>query len=103
MTVTIIALLASALLLLVMVWKLRRHPVEVRSLDDLEGATRPIDLPAFRNLLDPAEEHFLRQRLSAKDFKEVNELRMRAALEYLGRVAHNASLLLQLGESLQAK
>ena len=35
----------------------------VNRLEDLAGRTRPVDLEAFRNLVDPEEENFLRASL----------------------------------------
>jgi len=72
------------------------------SIDSLERVTtlsRPVDIDAFRNLISASEEDFLRGSLSSQQFRRVQRLRMRAALDYLGRAAHNSSILLRLGES----
>ena len=68
-------------------------------MDDLAGRTRPVDLEAFRNLVDPAEEDYLRSNLSPRQFREVQRERMRAALEYVRNAAHNAAFLLRMGEA----
>lgn len=65
--------------------------------DSLLQKLVPVDLDAFRNLVDPEEEHFLRSNLSPGDFRALQRERMRAAVDYVGGVSRNAGLLLQLG------
>ena len=36
------------------------HNSSTNRLEDLTGRTRPVDLEAFRNVVDPGEEDFLR-------------------------------------------
>ena len=72
------------------------------SLDDLPRLTQPVDLEAFLNLVDPAEESYLRAHLPADDFVEIRRERLHAVLEYLGRCRHNAAVLLRIGEAAQA-
>jgi hypothetical protein len=71
----------------------------VNRLEDLAGRTRPVDLEAFRNLVDPREEDFLRAHLLPRQFRAVHRARMRAALEYVQNTAHNAAFLLRVGEA----
>lgn len=71
----------------------------VNDLDDLAGRTRPVDLEAFRNLVDPREEDFLRDHLLPQQFRSVQRQRLRAAREYIRNTAHNATFLLRLGEA----
>lgn len=71
----------------------------VNDLDDLAGRTRPVDLEAFRNLVDPREEDFLRDHLLPQQFRSVQRQRLRAAREYIWNTAHNATFLLRLGEA----
>jgi len=58
----------------------------------------PVDLEAFRNLIDPAEEEYLRHRLAPAKFRAVHRRRLLAAIEYINCVAKNASALLAVGE-----
>jgi hypothetical protein len=76
----------------------RGHHVSIASTEDIERLTKPVDLTAFRNLTDPAEETFLRGRLSAGAFAKVQRKRMLAAIEYVERVAWNSAVLMRLGE-----
>lgn len=60
---------------------------------------RPVDVRAFRNLIDPAEETFLRQNLSRSEFAVIHRERLRAAIIYIASAAHNAAILMRVGES----
>jgi len=91
----LVAALAAVVLLL---WAARGHGAAVLDLEELPGKTQPVDLAAFRNLTDPAEEEYLRAQLAPGDFRRLQRERMRAALEYVGRAAQNAALLVRLGE-----
>ncbi len=66
---------------------------------ELNGNIRTVDLEAFRNLIDPGEEEFLRVNLPAHEFQAIQRQRLRAAIDYLIAVSHNAALLLHLGLS----
>ncbi len=86
----------------VLAWLLvmaRGRAADVHDLEELPARTQPVDLAAFRNLTDPAEEEYLRAQLPAKEFRRLQRERLRAALEYVGRAAGNAALLVRLGEA----
>jgi hypothetical protein len=63
---------------------------------------RPIDLQAFQNLIDPAEDEYLRRRLPTAEFRAVRRVRLRAISSYIHTAGHNATVLVQLGESALA-
>jgi len=67
--------------------------------NDFALSIHPVDIDAFRNLVDPHEEQFLRESLSDDDFREVNRERLRAAVEYVTCVAKNAAILMHVGEN----
>jgi hypothetical protein len=90
-----LALVAVAVLLCAV----RRHHHPVPELQVLEDYTRPVDLAAFRNLIDPAEQNYLRQHLPAEQFRALERQRLRAALEYVERTTYNAAILLRVGEA----
>jgi hypothetical protein len=89
---------ALAILLLLLYLEGGRNS-SLQPLDDLAGHTRPVDVEAFRNLVDPGEEDYLRSNLSPRQFRTVQRGRMRAALVYVRNAAHNAAFLLRLGEA----
>ena len=97
-TALILGLFALGMLV-VLLLAARGQSAAVRNLLELEGRTQPVDLEAFRNLTDPQEERYLKERLAPADFRAVQRGRLRAALGYVGRVANNASILLRLGEA----
>lgn len=78
---------------------LRRHGEPIQSISELAARSRPVDLQSFRNLVDAGEEAYLRSSLSPAVFRKLQRARMIAASEYVRRTSHNASLLLQLGDS----
>jgi hypothetical protein len=90
---------ASLAGLLLLLRAARGGGVSVNQFDDLAGRTRPVDLDAFRNLVDPQEEEFLRECLSRREFRLVQKERLQAATEYVAKTAYNAAVLLRLGEA----
>jgi hypothetical protein len=69
------------------------------NLDELAAQLRPVDVRAFRNLMDYGEEQFLRENLSFGDFRSVHRERMVAAAEYVQCAAKNAAILVRLAEA----
>lgn len=59
---------------------------------------QPIDLDAFRNLADPAEDDYLRHRLASVDYRHVQRLRLKAMAAYIQIASQNAVLLVHLGQ-----
>jgi hypothetical protein len=94
----IIVILAAIALALMLFRVAHGSAAKIGSVDDLQGLTESLDLPAFLNLADPAEEEFLRTNLSRQDFRRVQRQRLRAAGEYVKCAARNAAVLLRLGE-----
>ena len=60
---------------------------------------QPIDLDAFRNLTNPAEDEYLRRRLSSPDYRHVRRLRLKATASYVQIAAMNAALLVPVGQT----
>jgi hypothetical protein len=71
----------------------------VSRLEDTAEHVRPVDIDAFRNLVDPKEEAFLRAHLQPRHFRQIQRERLRAAMDYIWSSAHNAAFLLRLGEA----
>lgn len=76
----------------------RGHSVRIASSEDIQRLTKPVDLEAFKNLTDAAEETFLRSHLPGKAFAKIQRKRMLAAVEYVQRVTWNTAVLIRLGE-----
>ncbi|MGA9800007.1 MAG: hypothetical protein WBQ68_13440 [Terriglobales bacterium] len=90
--------LALAILVVLLYLEGGQHS-PVKRLEDLQGHTRRVDLDAFRNLVDPAEDDYLRAHLLPRQFRAIQRKRMLAALEYVQNSAHNAAFLLRMGEA----
>lgn len=71
---------------------------------DLEKAVqafRSLDIEAFRNLVDPAEEGFLRDNLAPRKFREIKRQRAWAALIYTREAGRAATALAIVGQAAQ--
>jgi len=60
---------------------------------------RPVDLGAFRNLMDPEEEEYLRLKLDPAEFRRIQRERLQAAVEYVKCAAFNAGVIMQFAEA----
>jgi len=60
---------------------------------------RAVDVEAFRNLVDPGEEEFLRANLAPAEFRKIQRERLRAAVEYISCAAQNAAILLRVADA----
>jgi hypothetical protein len=99
MTITLI-LVAVAFLALGFLLRLTKGRALTREvLENPTGHIRAVDVEAFRNLVDPEEEEFLRTHLSGAEFRGVQRERLRAAVEYISCAAQNAAILLQLADA----
>ena len=93
--IVIVALMSTVFMLRVS----RGHAAAISRLEELDGRTQPIDIDAFRNLIDPSETEYLQKRVSAKQFRKLERERARAAAEYVQRIAHNAAVLVRLAQA----
>jgi hypothetical protein len=81
---------AFTLLVLFAYLALRRRN-DLRGLDQAMSALRSLDIEAFRNLVDPEEDKFLRTMLAPKEFNKIRRARVQAALAYV-KALSDASL-----------
>jgi hypothetical protein len=63
---------------------------------------RPIDVEAFRNLVDPDEDDYLHRRLSGAEFRLVRRERLRATAAYVQTAGRNAAALVLIGQGALA-
>jgi len=68
---------------------------------DLPGI-EVIDVEAFRNLVNPAENEYLHRRLPAAEFRRVQRERLRAAAAYMRVAGRNATVLVAIGQAALA-
>lgn len=102
MTLSIAIAISAFIALLAVVLLVRGLQNRHANLDELRARLEPIDIAAFRNLIDAREEQFLRQRLSGQEFRAVHRERMLAATEYVRCAARNAGILTQLAEAAKS-
>lgn len=64
-----------------------------RTVDDVIGYLRPVDLDAARELIDPMMESSLRCEMSPSEFRALQHKRIYLYCEVLKRMSHNAGIL----------
>jgi hypothetical protein len=101
MMITFFLVLAAVLMSVGLWWLAKGRAVPASLLENPAAHFRYVDVEAFRNLIDPAEEEYLRQRLAAADFRRIQRERLRAAVDYVFGAAHNAALLVRVAEAAQ--
>jgi hypothetical protein len=99
MTLAIFLVLAAALTLILILRISVRSSLQISSAADGSHQIQPIDLDAFRNLADPAEDDYLRRRLPPPEYRHVRRLRLIAMAAYVQVAARNAGLLVRVGQS----
>jgi hypothetical protein len=67
-----------------------------------EGQIEPIDVAAFRNLVDPAEDEYLRLHLTPARFRVTQRSRLRARAAYVRVAGRNAAVLVRMGQTALA-
>ena len=65
----------------------------------LARTIEPIDIEAFRTLVNPSENDYLRRRLRASEFRVVQRQRLRAAAAYIRVAGRNAAVLIAVGQA----
>jgi hypothetical protein len=98
-----IVLVVSAVCVLGVILRLAvsRSLLAKRSLSSIT-AIHSLDVEAFRNLINPAEDQYLRRRLPPAQFRQVRRARLRAMAAYIQVAGNNAAVLVGLGEAALA-
>ena len=99
MIITIIFVLLSFLSLAAVVFLTHGRTESPANHANLRKEISPLDIEAFRNLIDYREEEFLRENLEPADFRFVQRERLLAAAEYIRCASRNAAILHSFGES----
>jgi hypothetical protein len=82
MTIAMILVVAAALALIFILRVTLSRSLQISAGTGL-AQIEPIDVEAFRNLVDPAEDDYLRRRLPAAEFRAVRRERLRATAAYI--------------------
>ncbi len=93
----VIAIVAFVVLLGLALRNRRDHADIVEAIRTM----RSIDMDAFRTLVDPEEEAFLRQHLPPRKFREIKRERARAAMAYVWCAGQAASQFASVGEAVR--
>jgi hypothetical protein len=99
MTLAIILVIVAALALIFILGITVSRSLQVSEGASLAGKIQPIDVAAFRNLINPAEDDYLRRRLPASEFRVVRRQRLRAMAAYVQTAGRNAAVLVLMGQS----
>jgi hypothetical protein len=99
MTIAIILVVTAVLALLIILFAAVHRGLTVSASASLASQIQPIDVEAFRNLVDPAEDDYLRRRLSPGAFRVVRRERLRAAAPYIQTAGQNAEVLVRIAQS----
>jgi hypothetical protein len=99
MIITTILVLVALLALSCLLWLASAHASASKALENPAEHIRAVDVEAFRNLVNPDEEEFLRASLPAAEFRKIQRERLRAAVEYVSCAAQNAAILLRLADA----
>lgn len=97
--ITALLVIGGVLAVLLLLLAARGTSPEVRNPEELQTIMQSLDLEAFRNLVSPEQEEFLRVTLPAREFGRVRRARVAAAITYVKAAARNASALLRLAEA----
>lgn len=99
MILAIILVIAAAFALVFILGITVSRGLQVSEGSTLAGKIQPIDVAAFRNLISPAEDDYLRRRLPASEFRLVRRQRLRAMAAYVQTAGQNAAVLVRMGQS----
>lgn len=92
---------ASFLALGILTYVAVRSRTRAVDLEQAVQAFRSLDIEAFRNLLDPSEEAFLRSNLPPGKFRDIKRQRAWAALIYTWEAGRAAKALAMVGHAAQ--
>lgn len=102
MTLAIVLVIAAVLALAAIVQISVAQRLQVSRTANLAAQIQVIDVEAFRNLANPADDEYLRCRLPAAQFRLVRRARLRAMAAYIQMAGRNAAVLVRMGEAALA-
>ena len=102
MNLAIVLVIAAVVALGVILRLAVSRSLQARGTYNLAATIRPIDVAAFRNLINPAEDEYLRRRLPPAKFRRVRRERLRAMAAYIRVADGNAAVLVRVGEAALA-
>ena len=102
MTLAIFIVIAAAIALAIILQIAVSRSLQTSRTAGLSARIQPIDVEAFRNLVDPAEDDYLRLRLPPPQFRHVRRQRLLAMAAYVKAAGRNADVLMRIGHAALA-
>ena len=102
MNLAIAVVIAAVIALSVILRLAVKQSLQARENTNLAVSIRPLDIEAFRNLINPDEDDYLRHHLLATEFRYVRRKRLRAMAAYVHVAGSNAAVLIRVGEAAVA-
>ncbi len=102
MNLAIFLVVAAVLALAVILRLALTQSLQAKGTANLAVSIRPLDVEAFRNLINPAEDDYLRCRLPSRQFRSVRRERLYAMAAYVQVAGRNATVLVRVGEAALA-
>ena len=99
MTLALVLVIAAAFALVIILGITVSTRLQISPRLAVVQKIEPIDIEAFRNLVNPTENEYLRRRLSAAEFRTVQRERLRAAAAYIRVAGRNAAVLVAIGQA----
>lgn len=99
MILAIFLVIAAALALISILRVTLSRSLRVSAERNLGQQIQPIDVEAFRNVINVAEDHYLRRRLPPSEFRMVRRERLRAMAAYVQAAGRNAAVLVRIGQN----
>jgi hypothetical protein len=99
MTQAILLIIFAAVSLVAILSVTIYRSLQISAGKGLAAQIQPIDVEAFRNLIDAAEDEYLRRRLPASEFRVVRRERLRAMAAYVRTAGRNATILVSMGQA----
>jgi hypothetical protein len=99
MTLAIVLVIIAAVGLAVILRLAVARSLQIPAGRNLAGQIQPIDVEAFRNLANPAEDAYLLRRLPPNEFRRVQRERLLAMSAYVQTAGRNATVLIEIGQA----
>jgi hypothetical protein len=99
MTLAIVLVIAAILALVLILRVAISRRLQISKGTTLAGQIQPLDVEAFRNLVNPSDDQYLRLRLPPAQFRVVRRARLRAMAAYVQETGRNAALLVRIGQA----
>jgi hypothetical protein len=102
MTLAIFIVVAAVIALAIILQVAVTRSLQTSRTTGLAVLIQPIDVEAFRNLVNPAEDNYLRLRLPPPQFRQVRRQRLLAMAAYVKAAGRNADVLMRIGHAALA-